>query len=155
MKTLKERIIEGLKIGTKTKVYKSTPVLDDILAHFEFDNLYEIDTERSQTEPYITKEDGEIIKNALQEFIDQNDIDKNQLAYYTGTNVNRVKDPKIAKDYNKNTATLMTLSSNIHVAKDNNQIFKKKSLRFETSAEKKMIAMFGPLGGTKICKYGE
>ena len=124
------------------------------MAHFEFDNLYEIDTERSQTEPYITNEDGEIIKNALQEFIDQNDIDKNQLTYYTGSR-NRIKDPKIAKDYKENSSTIRRLSSNLHVAKDNNEIFKKKSLRFETSAEKKMIAMFGPLGGTKICKYGE
>ena len=154
MKDLKEYVVEGLKIGTKTKVYKSTPVLDDILAHFEFDNLCEIDTERSQTEPYITKEEGEIIKNALQEFIDQNDIDKNQLTYYTGSR-NRVKDPKIAKDYKENSSTMRRLSSNLHFAKDNNEIFKKKSLRFETSAEKKMIAMFGPLGGTKICKYGE
>lgn len=154
MKTLKEHIVEGLKIGTKTKVYKSTPVLDDILAHFEFDNLYEIDTERRQIEPYITKEEGEIIKNALQEFIDQNDIDKNQLMYYTGSR-NRVKDPKIAKDYKENSSTMRRLSSNLHFAKDNNEIFKKKSLRFETSAERKMIAMFGPLGGTKICKYGE
>lgn len=154
MKTLKEHIVEGLKIGTKTKVYKSTPVLDDILAHFEFDNLYEIDTERLRTEPYITKEEGETIKNALQEFIDQNDIDKNQLMYYTGSR-NRVKDPKIAKDYKENSSTMRRLSSNLHFAKDNNEIFKKKSLRFETSAEKKMIAMFGPLGGTKICKYGE
>ena len=146
-------INEALKVNSKSKVSEDTEVLDDILAHFEFDDLYEIDHGRLQKEPYITEEEGEEIKKLLQEFIEKNKITKDSLKYYIGKG-HKFKNNKIAKDFKKHNPTVISLNSKLHYAKDNERIFKKESLYFEVSSEAKLIGMYGPFGGSKLCYFG-
>ena len=155
MKSIIQFINEKLKINSQSNVSKNTEVLDDILKHFEFDDLYEIDKGRLQEEPYITKEEGEEIKKLLQEFLDENNVtDKKSLKYFI-LQGHKFKDKKIAKDFRKHNPTVSRLNSTLHFAKDNKRIYKKESLYFEVSSEVQLIGMYGPFGGSKLCYFGE
>ena len=146
-------INEKLTINSKSNIINNDEeVLNDILAHFEFDNLYEIDKSRLQKEPYITNDDVEEIKNQLLDFIKENNISKESLKYYIRKG-HKFKNTKIAKDYKKDNTMCYNISMKIEFAKDKKRIFKKDSLYFEVSSKAKIIEMCGPYGGAKYCTF--
>lgn len=154
MRTLNQFIIERLKINKDTKIKENNDVLNSILAHFEFDELLNASSSYLEKEPFLTKEEGEEIKSKLLEFIiDNNIVDVKKLKYCTNRGRN-FKDKKINKDYKKDNAYWMALNYKLdYKAKDVIEIFKKKGLSFKVSLEVRLIAMYGPYGGVKICEF--
>jgi hypothetical protein len=151
MKNLSNYIIEKFKINSKNVNNEYSDELKSLLDHFEFDKLYEIDEGRRQKEPYLTKEEGKEIMDKLDDFLIKNNANKDNFKYFIGQG-HKFRDKKIAKDFKKHNPTMLWKDSALHYAKDNEKIFKKNSLYFEVSSQQKMIGMYGPFGGSKICQ---
>ena len=151
MKGLLQFIQEKLQINKDSKVKEFSDDLYSLLETFEFNNLYEIDKGRLQTKPYITKEEGLEIMEKLNKFLIENNANKDNFKYFA-VRGSKCKNPRLDKKYNKNTSTIINLNSKLHGASDNEQIFKKNSLYFEVSSKEKLIGMYGPFGGSKVCQ---
>ena len=149
MNTLYQYLIEKLKLTKDSQITNTyNDSLDDLLKHFEFDSLFEIDKGRLMKEPYITKEEGEEIKNVLLDFIENNDCKKENFRYYTNRGA-KFKDKKIDRDYKKGGKYLSYYYYNDeHILFTGNY-----GLKFAGNPKNKAIMMFGPLGGVKICRY--
>ena len=154
MRNLNKYLIERLKLNKYTKIKENNDVLNSILAHFEFDELLNASSSYLEKEPFLTKEESEEIQSKLLEFIiDNNIVDVKKLKYCTNRG-RKFKDKKIDKDYKKDNAYWMARDHKLdYKAKDTTEIFKKKVLSFKVSSEVKLIAMFGPDGGIKICEF--
>lgn len=153
MKNLTIFIVERLKINKDTKIKENNDVLNSILAHFEFDELLNASSTYLRKEPFLTKEEGEEIKSKLLEFIiDNNIVDVKKLKYCTNRG-RKFKDKKINKDYKKDNAYWSALDLKLYKDKDAIEIYKKNGLTFKVSSEVKLIAMYGPYGGVKICEF--
>jgi len=146
MKTLSEILLEKLVINKETKSSNST--LDDLIFYFEIEKLMDND-DPLYKKPYITKEDFEEIKSKLEDFIERNNCNKETSKYYTNRG-RKFDNNKISKKYIKDNAKWIGLNSFL---KDEDTFFKKNSLYFKSNDSKKLIAMCGPYGGIKICKY--
>lgn len=155
MKEISKYIIEKFKLNSKN-IHKEeiSNELKDILDHFEFDNLYEIDKGRLQKEPYITKEEGKDIISKLNDFLIETNANKDNFKYFCVRGM-KFKDNKIDKDYKKNNSDISSFNMKINFADDKKRIFKKGSLYFEISKDEKLIGMYGPFGGSKICYLGK
>ena len=149
MKQITNFIIEKLRINKDIKLSNDNEELEDLLKHFEFDKLYEIDKGRLMKQPYITKEEGEEIKQKLLDFILDNNVQKENFKYYTNRG-RKFSNKKIDKDYTKDNSKLINLDK----FRDEDTLFKgDNGLKFEGNSETKVIAMSGPFGGMKICCY--
>ena len=155
MKQIKEFINEKLVINKDTKVNNTmSPELKNIWDHFEIDKLYEIDKGRLQNEPYITDEEGNELKEKLEDFLSKNKWDATKFKYFILAG-HKFKDKKIAKDFKKHNMSVMNRNSYISDAKDKETLFKKDSLRFDASASEKLLGMYGPYGGSKVVEFDD
>ena len=154
MKNLKDIILEKLVINKDTKVNNlMSPEMQSIWDHFEMDKLY-TPIGYGDTEPFLTKEEGNEMIEKLEDFLSKNKWDANKLSYFIGTG-HKFKDNKIAKDFKKHNSTIMNKNDYISYAKDKERLYKKNSLYFEASASKKLLGMYGPYGGSKVVEFNE
>ena len=151
LSSLDDYILEKFKINSKNVNNEYSDELKSLLEHFEFDKLYEVDEGRLQKEPYLTKEEGKEIMDKLDDFLVKNNANKDNFKYFIRQGY-KFRSNKIAKDFKKHNPTMLWKDGALHNAKDNERIFKKNSLYFEVSSEVKMIGMYGPFGGAKICQ---
>jgi len=146
-------INEKLTINSKSNITDGDDeVLDDILAHFEFNDLYERHIGINDNSPFLNKDEGEEIKNILKDFIKENNISKDSLKYYIQQGY-KFKDKKIAKDFRKHNPTCSSIDMTLNFSDDKKQLYKKNSLYFEVSVKNGIIGMFGPYGGAKYCTF--
>jgi hypothetical protein len=156
MKQIKEFINEKLVINKDTKISNDTmsPEMKSIWDHFEMDKLYEVDKGRLQKEPFLTKEEGKEMIEKLEDFLSKNKWDASKFKYFILAG-HKFKDNKIAKDFKKHNPTIMWKNSDIDYAKDKETLYKKDSLRFDASASKKLLGMYGPYGGSRVVQFDE
>lgn len=155
MKNLKDIINEKLVINKDIKVNNSmSPVLKSIWDHFEMDKLY-TPLGYGDTEPFLTKEEGEDMIEQLNSFLNHNKWnDESKLKYYCKAGI-KFANNKIAKDFKKHNMSVMNRNSYISYAKDKEIIFEKGSLRFVASASEKLLGMYGPYGGSKVVEFND
>jgi len=152
MKSINHYIIEKFKLNSKNvnnDNLLSNKALEDLLEHFEFDKLYEIDKGRLMKKPYITEEEGEEIKKVLLKFIKENDCQKENFKYYTNRGT-KFEKPKINRDYKKDDSIIINLN---RFSKDHILYSCDYGLNFQANPESGIIAMTGPFGGIKMCSY--
>ena len=149
MKKNSNYILEKFHI-TKDSKLDMSPGLKSVLDHFNFDHLYEIDRNRLEHEPFITKEEGEEIIKQIDKFLIDNNADYAAFKFFCPRGMH-FSDPKIEKDFRKNTSDY-TYVDKLNVAKDTKTIFKGRAgLKIKCSSEYRQLAIYGPYGGAKLC----
>ncbi len=151
MKNLKQILIEKLHINKNVKL-ETLPETEDVLRHFEIDALCKIDNDRLEKEPYITKKDAEEITNKINDFLLSANCNVKNFHYYAPKGMSFFDD-NVAKDFKKNTNTLMNIDK-LQWTKDNDieTIFNGRAgIKIVASLSQRQLAMYGPYGGTKLC----
>ena len=150
MKYINSYIVEKLKLNKDINIENED--LKDLLLHFEFNRLL-TGNEYGDSEPIITKEEEDEIKSKLEDFIVRNKCKKETAKYYTNRG-KKFSNSKIDRDYKKNNASIIALNNKFIKLGDKAKIFQGlHGLYFKASDDDKMIAVQGPYGGIKICKY--
>ena len=154
MKRINEFINEKLVINKNIKILNDmSPEMKSIWDHFEMDRLY-TDLSGIGEGPFLNEEEGKEMIEKLEDFLSKNKWDVSKFKYFILAG-HKFKDKKIAKDFKKHNPTIMRKNSDISYAKDNETLYKKDSLHFEASAEKKLLGMYGPYGGSKVVQFDE
>lgn len=151
MRNLKQILVEKLHINKNVKL-EILPETEDVLRHFEIDALCKIDNDRLEEEPYITKNDVKEITNKINDFLLIANCNVKNFHYYAPEGMSFFDD-NIAKDFKKNTNTLINIDK-FRWTKDNDieTIFNGRAgIKIVLSLSNRQLAIYGPYGGMKLC----
>lgn len=147
MISINEYIIEKLHLNKDIKTVNDD--LIDLMVHFDLFDVY--DKKYGDDELHkLSDEDKDKIKSELLDFIERNDCHKENAKYYTNRG-RKFENPKVGKDYKKDTDALMGITR--FIPYEAQPIFKHQSLYFKVNDKHKVVGMYGPYGGVKLCKY--
>lgn len=140
-------IVEKLHLNKDIKVTNDD--LDDLMLHFDLFDIYDKRYGDDEIQKLSDEEKTEI-KDKLLDFIERNGCHKEDAKYYTNRG-RKFDNPKVGRDYKKDNAAWMGID--YLISSNEKPIFKKGSLYFKISDKHKIVGMYGPYGGVKLCKY--